>query len=79
MKLVTMAAGAASVSFPSFLLVLVTGRLVRFLVMSYVARVFGKRMHEWYVSGNKRAVYVSIACLGAVLLVAYLTVRAIIF
>lgn len=79
MKLVTMAAGAANVPFASFLLVLVAGRLVRFLVTSYVARVFGKRMHEWYVTGNRRAVYVGVALFCAALLIAYLSVRAIIF
>jgi membrane protein YqaA with SNARE-associated domain len=76
-KLVTMAAGAANVAFPAFLLVLVTGRLIRFYATAYFARVFGQRMHEWYVSGRKRAVYVSVVILTAALIAAYVATRAI--
>jgi membrane protein YqaA with SNARE-associated domain len=79
MKLVTMAAGAARLAFPPFLAVLVAGRIVRFYVVSYFSRAFGKRMHAWYVSGRKRAVYVAAAALGAVLAAAYLVARAVIF
>ena len=79
MKLVTMAAGAAKLGFALFFVVLVAGRLVRFLVTSYFARIFGKRVHEWYVSGNRRAVYVSVAILGVALVLAYIAARALIF
>lgn len=79
MKLVTMAAGAAKLSFAPFLAVLVGGRLVRFYALSYFSRVFGKRMHEWYTSGRRRTVYVAVASLGLVLLAAYFVARAIIF
>jgi membrane protein YqaA with SNARE-associated domain len=79
MKLVTMAAGAAKLAFAPFLLVLVAGRLVRFYVVSYFSRLFGKRMHEWYASGRKRTVYVAAATLGVALAAAYLIARAIIY
>lgn len=79
MKLVTMAAGAARLPFAPFLLVLVVGRFVRFYAVSYFSTVFGKRMHDWYVHGRKRTVYLAAASLGAALLAAYLVVRAIIF
>lgn len=78
-KLVTMAAGAANLWFPSFLVVLVVGRLVRFLVTSWFARIFGRRVHDWYVAGNKTAVYVSVALLCAALLFAYVAARALLF
>jgi membrane protein YqaA with SNARE-associated domain len=79
MKLVTMAAGAANLAFPPFLLVLVVGRLVRFYGVSYMSRLFGKRMHEWYVAGRRRTVYIAVCAVGAVLAIAYLTARVIIF
>lgn len=79
MKLVTMAAGAARLSFWPFLLVLVVGRILRFYTVSYLSRVFGKRMHAWYVSGRRRTVYISVCVVGAVLLAVYLAARAIIF
>ena len=79
MKLVTMAAGAARLSFPPFLLVLVLGRIVRFYGVSYLSRVFGKRMHEWYVAGRRRTVYIAVCAFGAVIAIAYLAARAIIF
>jgi membrane protein YqaA with SNARE-associated domain len=79
MKLVTMAAGAARLSFAPFLVVLVAGRVVRFYGLSYLSRVFGKRMHEWYVTGRRRAVYLAAAAACAVLAVAYLVARIVVF
>jgi membrane protein YqaA with SNARE-associated domain len=76
-KLVTMAAGAANVAFLPFLVVLVTGRLIRFYATAYFARVFGQRMHEWYVSGRKRAVYASVVVLTVALILAYVAARAV--
>jgi membrane protein DedA with SNARE-associated domain len=47
-KLVTMAAGAAEMSFPAFLAILVFGRSVRFLIVSWLARLFGERASRWF-------------------------------
>jgi membrane protein YqaA with SNARE-associated domain len=79
MKLVTMAAGAAKLAFAPFVLVLVAGRLVRFYVVGYFSRLFGKQMHEWYVSGRRRTVYIAAASLAFALVVAYAVARAVIF
>ncbi len=79
MKLVTMAAGAAKLAFLPFLGVLIAGRIVRFYSVSYFSRIFGKQMHEWYVAGRKRTVYLATAGLALALTIAYLIARAIIF
>ncbi len=79
MKLVTMAAGAARLPFAPFFAVLVAGRLIRFYVLSYLSRIFGKRMHEWYASGRRRTVYATVISVCVALTLAYILARSVIF
>ena len=60
-SLATMAAGAAGMSFPLFLSILIVGRTVRLMVVSWLARVFGQRFRVWLAANRSPAVYVATA------------------
>jgi len=79
MKLVSMAAGAAHVPFWGFVLVFVGGRIVRFVVLAYASRAFGRQMHAWYTGGHKRYVVASLVAVVLALAGAYALVRAWLF
>jgi membrane protein YqaA with SNARE-associated domain len=70
-KIITMAAGAAGMSFPAFLGILVVGRCARFLAVSWLTKVFGPRVSRWIGTRTDTAHYVAIAVLAAAALVVY--------
>jgi membrane protein YqaA with SNARE-associated domain len=71
-KIITMAAGAASMPFPVFLGILVIGRCVRFLAVAWLTKVFGPRVARWLGSRTGTAHYVAIVALAVAAVAVYL-------
>jgi membrane protein YqaA with SNARE-associated domain len=74
-KLVTMAAGAAEMSFPAFLAILVLGRSARFLIVAWLARLFGERVRGWFETRPGVTTYVIASIVIAVVTLVYVIVR----
>jgi len=70
-KIITMAAGAASMPFPVFLGILVVGRCARFLAVSWLTKVFGPRVSHWIGARSNTAHWVAVGVLAAAAILVY--------
>jgi membrane protein YqaA with SNARE-associated domain len=73
-KIITMAAGAASMPFPAFLAILVVGRCARFLAVSWLTKVFGPRFSHWIGARSNTAHWIAIGLLGLAALLVYFAI-----